>query len=187
MLPFQEERHVIEPKSLLRPTTTEHFVLRSGDVVDIAKATPRFFPWRGEPPPSTYGGKAVVDHEGRPSFAELAILWALRSEGWDGAWITHGGGGEIYRENLMHFAPRAHLPPSLAAQLARIRDLHGKSGGTWDVCCCRDGKFLFVESKRRRRDSIKPDQIAWLEAGLTAGIPIESYLERFWRGSGVCG
>jgi hypothetical protein len=167
-------------KLLLQPTTTEQFRLSAGNAVALPKATPRFLPWRGTPPSSTYGGKAVVDYLGRPAFAELVILWTLQAKGWEGAWITHAGGREIYRTGLMDVAPLRSLPSNLAERLADIRARRGTSKGTWDVCCVRDAEFLFAESKRHGRDSIKAEQVDWLEVALDSGLEPSSFLVVEW-------
>jgi len=165
---------------LLQPTTTEPFRLSSGDTIAIPKATPRLPIWRGTPPSSTYGGKPIVDHGGRPAFAELVILWSLQAEGWHGAWVTHGGGREIYRVGLMDVPPVSEVPSPLRQRLSDIRAIRGTSKGTWDVCCYRDGSFLFAESKRRGRDRIKPDQEDWLEVALGSGLEPSSFLVVEW-------
>jgi hypothetical protein len=168
------------PESL-RPTATEIFELRSGDRVEVAKATPRFTRWSGDPPPSDYGGKPIVDYQGRPAFAELAILWSLQDDGWDGAWVTHRAGGVVYRDNLMHYAPRSALAESLTTALARIHAVRSTHAGTWDVCCQRSNAFVFVESKRRGRDRIRPEQTDWLEAALSLGLPTDAFLVVEWE------
>lgn len=165
---------------LLQATSTEVFRFSSGDVIAIPKATPQFPIWRGAPPSSTYGGKAVVDHSGRPAFTELAILWILQAQGWHGVWVTHGGGREIYRVGLMDVPAVAEIPPQLSERLAAIRAIRGTSKGTWDVCCFREGSFLFAESKRRGRDSIKPEQVEWLEVALGTGHHPSSFLVVEW-------
>lgn len=107
-----------------------------------------------------------MDCDGRPGFAELAILWSLQEAGWQGAWVTHAVGREIYRIGLMDVAPVQALPRELATRLARIRATWGTSKGIWNVCCFREQSFLFAESKRRGRDSMKPQQAEWLEVAL---------------------
>src|ERR1700682_60404 len=71
----------------LHATGVEHLVLPSGIAVAVPKATPQFLAWGGQPPGDTYGGKQILDFKGRPAFAELAILWALCEQGWEGVWI----------------------------------------------------------------------------------------------------
>ncbi len=164
----------------LTPTASERFRLSNGEPIEVAKATPKYRLWRGPPPSSTYGGKAVLDYSGRAAFAELIVLWSLQLLGWKGAWITHAGGREIYRNGLMDAAPLRNLPSELTTFLAGIRAKRGTSGGTWDVCCFRDGEFLFAESKRKGRDSIKQDQVNWFETALNSGLPLSSFLVVEW-------
>jgi hypothetical protein len=74
------------PQELV-PTEYEEIRLLTEQVVSIPKTRPVFEPWRGEPLKDTYGGKQVIDSNGEPVFAELAILRLLQVEGWEGAWI----------------------------------------------------------------------------------------------------
>src|SRR6266436_4042781 len=69
----------------LRPIDSE--VIRLSDrVVSIGKAMPTFALWTG-PPVASYGGKALLEGAGSPTFAELLILDLLRQHGWDGVWV----------------------------------------------------------------------------------------------------
>ena len=65
--PFQSE-------SLRR----ERLKLSSGRRVAVPVVTLEFPEWRGRPLTDSYGGKPVVRFKGKPLFAELAILGALR-------------------------------------------------------------------------------------------------------------
>jgi hypothetical protein len=72
----------------LQPTTTEALTLpSSGKAGSVPKATPTFPIWRGEPVDDDYNGKAILDFAGRPAFAEMAILWSLQNDGWQGIWV----------------------------------------------------------------------------------------------------
>lgn len=73
--------------SLLKPKTTIEIKLPSGRVVPIPKASPLFAPWTGELVSDTYGNKPILNINGKPAFAELAILRILQADGWDGVWI----------------------------------------------------------------------------------------------------
>jgi hypothetical protein len=168
----------------LEPTTAESLRLSTGETVLVPKATPTFELWQGAEISSTYGGKAVLAFDGRPAFAELVILWSLEAEGWEGAWVTHGGGREIYRTGLMDAAPLAELPDTLGAMLGRVRALRGTSRGTWDVCCVKGTEFLFVESKRKGHDAISGHQVNWLEAALSTGLELSSFLVVEWTSDG---
>jgi hypothetical protein len=74
------------PRNLV-PGASEPFRLEDGRVVEVPKVAPKFSTWTGPPPGDTFGGKASLDFNGRPAFAELAILWSFMESGWDGVWI----------------------------------------------------------------------------------------------------
>ena len=75
--------------ALLTPTTMERVLLPSGHEAALPKATPRFPKWTKEFPWSTYGGKPILDLNGEPLYAEIAILRLLEAEGWRGVWVNH--------------------------------------------------------------------------------------------------
>lgn len=170
------------PKGLqmLGPITTEPLRLPNGVSVAVPKTTPVFKAWRGPPIASTYGGKAVLEFKGEPAFAELIILWTLRQSGWQGAWLTHAGRREIYRDGLMHLPPVGRLPSALNTLLGDLRTIRGTSKGTWDVCCARGSSFLFAESKRKGHDRLSRDQLDWLEVALSLGLPVEAFIVVEW-------
>lgn len=166
--------------SELRPTSAHEFVLSDARIVLVAKATPSFSLWRGEPPGYTYGGKAILDVDGQPGFAELAILGAFLRDGWDGVWI------DTYRAKLRRgywgVPPVDRLPSPSHDLLDRIvKTRGGIRRGTWDVFCWRGNDVAFAESKRKRRDRLKPDQTHFLEAGLAQGVPLDSFLIVEWN------
>ena len=167
------------PSSLV-PSSTEAFTFPKGQTVRVPKARPEFAPWTGQPPADTYGGKPVLSASGRPAFAELVILDAFRASGWDGVWI------DTYRNELRtgywDIAPLTRLPDAPAELLRRIVESRGGvRRGTWDVFCWRDGNVLFAESKRAGKDTMKPDQVLWLEAALKQGLSQESFLVVEWQ------
>src|SRR3989344_1670280 len=65
----------------------EIFLLPSGEQVSIQKYFLTFDPWKGAPIPNTYNGKAVIDWNGEPVLAELAVLRLFQSHGWEGVWV----------------------------------------------------------------------------------------------------
>jgi len=91
----------------LQPSTFEVIELSNGRCVEIAKATPRFQRWVGTAAINNYGGKAVLDFAGQPSFAgrnnSVRNLFAhgSASVGYDPAqWgpplaTAHGVGGGV--------------------------------------------------------------------------------------------
>jgi hypothetical protein len=150
---------------------------RSGPVA-VPKATPSFTAWAGSPPADTYNGKQVLDYEGRPAFAELAILWALNDAGWEGVWIDNYSG--VYRTSYWGSPSVEELPAAASALLGRIREAAGSRFGAWDVFCWRGPKFLCAESKRVGRDSIRATQVRWLQAALDVGMSVEAFLVVEW-------
>ncbi len=73
------------PEQLV-PETLENLHLPSGTYARIPKAEPFFRPWRGEFAGDTYNNKPLLQVDGKPMFAELAILNLFLKERWDGVW-----------------------------------------------------------------------------------------------------
>jgi len=138
--------------------------LESGHWQEVsAPATPRLVTirrdldlWAGEQPIETYGSKTVLDYEGRPAFAELAILWTLTDAGWDGAWVDTFGGR--YRSGFWDNAPDVVLPAHVLELLSRIGTRAGGHGGAFDVVAWRGASVVFVEAKRCGRDRLRASQ-----------------------------
>ncbi|HEV2233968.1 MAG TPA: hypothetical protein VGV68_11245 [Terriglobia bacterium] len=144
-------------------------LLPSGRIVSIARCFHEFKRWQGLPTPDTYGGKAVLDSNGEPLFAELAILRLIQEEGWQGVWI------DTFRRKFRQYLPPhfCALPPHAASFLERANQGREWPGGCWDVLSWSDGRYLFVEAKRRGKDAILDTQSEWLESVLDSGIPVD--------------
>jgi hypothetical protein len=151
--------------------------LPSGKSVAIPRCSYRFIQWRGTPILDTYGGKAVLNSADTPVFAELAILSVLQKAGWHGVWV------DTYRRKF-----RRSMPPECCSLPSHAQELYdricranrGKTSGCFDVFAWKDGNYLFVESKRKSKDSIQKTQKAWVEAALASGIPLDSLLICEW-------
>ena len=108
--------------------------LPSGESVAIPRCGYMFSPWRGTPILDTYGGKAVLDWNGNPVFAELAILGVLERAGWDGVWV------DTYRRKFRRSMPPecCKLPSHALFQLALTAQtkmaMHFLQRGTPSVC-----------------------------------------------------
>jgi hypothetical protein len=163
---------------MLTPTGTLPLILPSLGSIEVSKATPAFNRWLGPPPGDTYNGKEVLDYGGRPAFAELAVLWVLRADGWDGVWIdTYSG---ALRTGYWDSPAVPDPPTEPAALLGRIRQAVGSRWGAWDVFCWRGQEVLFAECKRRNRDAIRPSQLRWLEGALRIGRHLSEFLVVEW-------
>jgi hypothetical protein len=163
---------------LFPATAFERLLLPSGRIVDVPKVTASFALWRGEQPPERQRKKPIVEFEGRMAFAELAILWSLQKLGWNGVWMgAYRGKIRADYWNL----PLFELPSEPKAVLDRISAVRGgKEGGTWDVFCWRDNEYLFAESKWKNHDHLKPAQLEWLDAALSADLPLSYFLIVEW-------
>ena len=128
---------------------------------------------------STFGNKEILDHQGEPVFAELAILRVLTADGWNGRWVTNHWGRPHFRAGLLD-QPRCELPPAQAALFRRIETTKGSPGGCWDVFSWRDSEVLFVEAKRNKKDQINQKQKEWLEAAMKVGISLAHFMIVEW-------
>ena len=158
----------------LRPTSSETVLLPSGRKLEIAKCSPTFFPWTGNPF-FTYGKKAIVDVDGTPQYAETAILELLRQSGWEGVWV------DTYRNRFWRtIHTQVPRPLQHDDMLQSIQAASGVKGGCWDVFCWTP-EFLFCEAKRQKKDKFRPNQLAWLEAALAHSIPAAAFLIVEWN------
>ena len=142
----------------------------------VAKWPARFTQWGGMPLTNTYGGKAVIDWQGEPVFAELAIVRMLQSEGFDAVWID--GYGNRFRSSI---SEERVLPEHAKALLKTIiQSNNGKRQGCWDVLAWKGETYMFVESKRRGKDRIRGSQIQWLDAAIQAGMDVSCFRVCEW-------
>ena len=126
----------------------------------------------------TFNDKPVLDHEGEPVFAELAILRLLAADGWDGRWVDSYR--RQFRTGLLEKPPRA-LPFAPDILFRRIVTAKGSRGGCWDVFAWRGNEILFVEAKRNKKDHIRRSQKEWLEAATKVGLSLANFLIVEWN------
>lgn len=151
----------------------------SGQRLAVPKCNLVFNIWRGPEIKDTYNHKAVVDFEGAPLFAELAILRILQQGGWSGVWSDSYR--NKYRVDLPEKMDPVLLPPAQQKLIDSIKKRTGKRGGCWDVFAWRGSSVRFIESKRSKKDELRANQFLWLEAALGMGIPAESFLLAEWN------
>jgi len=154
----------------LQPNTIadETIPLLSGEQILIQKYFLNFNQWAGTPIVNRYGNKAVINWNGEPLFAELAVVRIFQSQGWDGVWVDSYR--RKYRIGLPDVVSPIDLPVKYEELLTTIRTTTGRSGGCWDVLVWKDSKILFIELKRRKKDSIQDSQKQWLEYSLSHGL-----------------
>jgi hypothetical protein len=165
------------PKEL-RPTANERIKLPMRWFVKIPKVNPVFKPWTGKKVRDTYGRKAILNFYGKPQFAELGILKMMVRSGWSGVWV------DTYRNKFRtRYWPKdaVELPAKQANILNRIREEVGSRAGCFDVFCWKGDRFIFIESKRCHKDTIRDTQKKWLQiAHLKCGIPFNRFLIVEW-------
>lgn len=168
---------IIYPEQLT-PTAIENVKLPSGKTVQLAKATPVFKLWTGEPVTETYGGKAVLDFYGKPQFAELGILRIFENDGWQGVWV------DTYQNQFRTcYWPKDSitLPNERATLLNAIYEANGTRSGCFDVFCWKGNDYIFIESKRCDQDKLRDTQKNWIDAAIKAGVPLERLLVVEWK------
>jgi hypothetical protein len=161
----------------LQPTTTETLEFESGLSVLVPKATPMFSKWRGALIKDTYGKKTVLEFDGRPGFAELIILWTLQKEGWQGVWVDRS----VYRTGYWNSSSQRALPRKPSSIPAEIWNLPETPSGVWDVFCWRRDRVVFAESKKSKKDKMRPSQLLFAESALKVGLPLDSLLIVDWK------
>lgn len=119
--------------------------------------------------------------DGRPSWAEFAIVRALERSRWEARWIKNWTGG---RETCIDVGRAEPMPRTAQAMFDRIdrQAASRRRGGAWDVFAWRDDRYLILESKKHRSgDALRPGQVAWLAAGLATGIPADAFaIVEYW-------
>jgi hypothetical protein len=164
----------------LRPHQTDSklFLLSSGISVSIPKYILHFDPWKGPPIPNTYNGKAVIDWNGEPVFAELALLRLFQSHGWNGVWVDSYR--SKYRVGLLDVAEPVALPKKQQHIIETIGARTGSRRGCWDVFVWKGSMIRFIELKRSKRDKVRETQVQWLEAALACDFKPEHFALIEW-------
>ena len=160
-------------------TGSETIKLPSGQVVEIQKVELKLEPWNEAVDFDTYNHKPLINSDGEPRFAELAVLRILQRNGWDGVWADSYR--RKFRVAMPHRGEPVALPPRAEEVYQRIKARSGKRGGCWDLLVWRDGQFVFLELKRTKKDVIRLNQILWLEAAFDVGVSADSFLLAEWN------
>jgi hypothetical protein len=175
------------PKTLV-PDHEEAFELE-GQIYSVPGVSLEFVKWDGLAIANTFGGKPLIDYEGKPMFAELAIQRMAVAGGWSARWVeTYASKSDspyFFTDWLDVPLPKQIVAPleDLPQQelLARVWGENNKSfSGCWDVIAWKGSRTLFLESKRKKKDSVRGTQLRWLRAGLAAGLKPENFLIVQW-------
>src|ERR1700712_5442299 len=146
--------------SLLKPTSIELFTINDKSI-EIPKSTIAFKKWEGLAIANTFGGKPLVDFDGVPMFAELAIMKLFIISGWNARWIeTYGASDKApYHFSDWIDAKLTGQPIDLIQEehiLTRLNEISliNKNfySGCWDILGWLNEHIVFAESKRSKKD-----------------------------------
>jgi hypothetical protein len=156
----------------LMPQTVEELRLPSGMSVRIPKAQPVFRLWGGEFTGDTYGNKPLIDVDGTPMFAELAILGLFQMDGWDGVWV------DTFKKKYGTAWGEEGVVRLSGERLHLLREIHQRAGsasGSFDVYCWKDDLVVFAEAKHRSKDEIRQTSSpGWRRRCAPASMPAPS-------------
>jgi hypothetical protein len=150
---------------------TMEITLPCGMAVSLPVVRPFFRPWRGAAVAFSYGNKPVLEYDGEPCFAELAVMHDLRKAGWDAVWISTYAGLR-YRQSMPRSRGElsdAAIPPDHETLLHSIWQV-GRTRACFDVFAWRDGRVAFHEAKRRGKDRLRVSQLRFI-ARSPVGLP----------------
>jgi hypothetical protein len=123
--------------------------------------------------------KPVLKFGRRRTWAEFVVIGLLERDGWSGRWVKNWPSAGRPRVQFCGAIGReARIKdPTAAAMFATLDEEAGHpQGGVWDIFAWRGDGYLIIESKQQASsDHLKPNQLAWLEAGIRVGLPLDSF------------
>jgi len=152
---------------------------RTRRMVDVLTLLRRERRWH-EPRPEKFHAvpnKPVLQFDEQPAWAEFILLRLLERDGWKGAWVKNWGGRAFWRD--VRDVTQLAAPASLLFQSVQKR-MGGRGGGCWDIFAWRGNEHLFIESKQRGHDRIRPTQRVWFESALEENVPSSSFVIVEW-------
>ena len=172
----------------LNPAYSEVFNLES-KAIEVPKCIIQFQKWNGTPVKETFGGKPIVSVDGKPMFAEMAIMTLFINDGWQARWVeTYGRRNKeaicLTEWKDDKYANQKHEPINDEKTLETITGIaklnNNSYSGCWDVLAWKNGMVIFAEAKRNNKDSIRANQNNWLAAALSFGLRPENFLLVQW-------
>lgn len=160
--------------------------LPSGNKATLPLYNIVFKKWIGKSPDFDYGKKPFVDYNGKPVFAELAILKLFIDLGWNGVWVENYGGTHFLKDmpNNWKLAKNNISIPKDKEILLKSIWKAGKTTACFDVFVWKNNNILFCESKHKGKDKLTKAQIKFIEGALSCGIPEKSFAIIEWEYKG---
>jgi len=171
-----------------QPTDTLR-IERDGRLFLLPMCRPMFRMYSEAHAIDTFGGKDLLHVDGKPQFAEVAILRVFESSGWQGRWLEPYQRGRmdpalLNAWNGNAFKHQIHLPIAESWVSERLNAIAIKNGnsyaGCWDVVVWKDGRLVFAEGKRNKKDRMRDTQLRWLQSALRCGCELEDFLVVEW-------
>jgi hypothetical protein len=157
-----------------KPAEAQVLSLLDGSRVTVQKRSMEFRLWS---PACKRWNKPVLNQKGTQVCAETALVRLLSEDQWEAVWVS----SNLYRRD---FPPHScNLNAEAEAELRKVRGT--KLTGCWDVFAFKNGTPLFIECKRKKKDSITLPQREWLSAALKVGFTLENFLILEWTGAEV--
>jgi len=164
-----------------KPTYGIKLKLKSGDSVVLPVCGP-LFKKLDKPVGFDFGGKPLVDFEGKPVFVELAILKMLEKSGWSGVWVETYGGVHYFTEMPSGWKTGESgitIPEDKEELLRRIWK-EAKTKSCFDVFAWRGDEILFIEAKHFEKDRLRETQYKFIEAAINCGVQPDSLMVAEW-------
>lgn len=157
--------------------------------VFIPKSSLAFNRWKGIPLKERFGNKPLIDVNGKPMFAELAIMHEFLKNGFEARWIETYGKGNMNPIFLTEwkdesYKNQTHVPIENSKILEMLNGIAKENknsfSGCWDVIAWKNDQLIFAESKHKGKDRIRQTQIDWLAAAFRYGLKPENFLVIEW-------
>lgn len=161
-----------------------------GSTVSIPQTNLQFHSWNGIPLKNTFGNKPVLTVNGKPMFAELAIMHEFLKEGWEARWIETYGRGKMnplflneWKDDPYKNQTNVPVENSTVAETLNgiAKENKNSFSGCWDVLAWKNDEIIFVESKHKGKDKVRQTQINWLSAALRYGLKPQNFLMVEWE------
>jgi hypothetical protein len=174
--------------SLLKPTGKEIFIIGE-KAIEVPKTILTLKKWTGLPIANTFGGKALIDFDGVPMFAELAIMKLFIISGWQARWVETYGDSAMTPRHFSNWIDGRLTEQNIdlitndrvLKAMNSVSILNGDTySGCWDVIGWSDDHIIFAELKRTKKDNIRQTQHKWLTAGIKSGLKADNFLIVQW-------